>query len=113
MTDATPHLPEHPAVTMFTTSWCGFCFRLKAQMDRAGIAVREVDIEADDEAATFVGSVNNGNHTVPTLLFTDGSTLTNPSIGAVGAAPGGDRLDRGSPWADPTHRGSGRRTSAR
>jgi mycoredoxin len=83
VTDATPHLPEHPAVTMFTTSWCGFCFRLKAQMDRAGIAVREVDIEADDEAAAFVGSVNDGNHTVPTLLFTDGSTLTNPSIGAV------------------------------
>ncbi len=83
MSEATPHLPEHPAVTMFTTSWCGFCFRLKAQMDRAGIAVREVDIEADPQAADFVGSVNNGNHTVPTLLFADGSTLTNPSIGAV------------------------------
>jgi mycoredoxin len=83
VTDTHPHLPEHPGVTMFTTSWCGFCFRLKAQLDRAGIAVHEVDIEADAQAADFVGSVNGGNHTVPTLLFTDGSTLTNPSIGAV------------------------------
>lgn len=68
---------------MFTTEWCGFCVRLKAQLNRAGIGVREVDIEADDESARFVAAVNGGNHTVPTLLFTDGSTLTNPSIGAV------------------------------
>jgi mycoredoxin len=70
-------------ITMFTTSWCGFCVRLKAQLNRAGIEVREVDIEADEQSAQFVAGVNGGNHTVPTLLFSDGSTLTNPSIAAV------------------------------
>jgi mycoredoxin len=70
-------------ITMFTTAWCGFCVRLKAQLNRAGIEVREVDIEADEESAQFVAGVNGGNRTVPTLLFADGSTLTNPSIGAV------------------------------
>ena len=72
-------------ITMFTTSWCGFCVRLKAQLGREGIAVREVDIEADEQAAHFVENHNGGNQTVPTLLFADGSTLTNPSLGSVRA----------------------------
>lgn len=70
-------------ITMFTTSWCGFCVRLKAQLAREGVQLREVDIEADEEAAHFVENHNGGNRTVPTLLFFDGSTLTNPSLAAV------------------------------
>jgi mycoredoxin len=50
-----------------------------------GIAYDEVDIEHDSAAAEFVGSVNGGNKTVPTVKFTDGSTLTNPSLGDVKA----------------------------
>ena len=50
-----------------------------------GIAWTEVDIEAEPEAAEFVGSVNGGNHVVPTVKFADGSTLTNPSLKAVQA----------------------------
>ena len=73
------------AVTMYTTVWCGYCQRLKAQMTREGIAFTEVDIERDPEAAAFVESVNGGNQTVPTLLFPDGSAATNPSIKEVQA----------------------------
>jgi len=67
------------SLTMYTTSWCGFCFRLKKVLKSEGIAFDEVDIEADPAAADFVASVNGGNQTVPTLKFADGSTLTNPS----------------------------------
>jgi mycoredoxin len=73
------------AVTMYTTTWCGYCQRLKAQMGRAGIEFTEVDIERDPEAAAFVESVNGGNQTVPTLVFPDGSAATNPSIKDVQA----------------------------
>ena len=73
------------AVTMYTTTWCGYCQRLKAQMTREGIEFTEVDIERDPEAAAFVESVNGGNQTVPTLLFPDGSAATNPSIKEVQA----------------------------
>jgi mycoredoxin len=66
-------------LTMYTTQWCGFCKRLKAQLNRAGVEVSEVDIERDQAAAEFVMSVNGGNQTVPTLLFSDGSTMVNPS----------------------------------
>jgi len=70
-------------VTVYTTTWCGPCKRLKAQMGRAGVQYTEVDIEADPTAAAFVASVNGGNEMVPTLKFSDGSTLTNPPIAEV------------------------------
>ncbi|XVU24652.1 mycoredoxin [Actinoplanes sp. CA-054009] len=67
-------------LTMYSTSWCGYCHRLKSQLDREGIAYDVVDIEREPAAADFVMSVNGGNQTVPTLKFGDGSALTNPSI---------------------------------
>lgn len=75
MTDAT--------ITMYSTTWCGYCRRLKTQLDSQGIAYREVNIEEDPQAAAFVESVNGGNQTVPTVLFPDGSTATNPSLAEV------------------------------
>lgn len=72
-------------LTMYTTTWCGFCARLKAQLDREGIAFDEVDIERDESAAELVMKVNNGNQTVPTVVFPDGTALTNPSLAQVKA----------------------------
>ena len=69
--------------TMFTTPWCGYCHRLKSQLDREGIPFSIVDIEAEPEHAFTVEQANGGNQTVPTLLFADGSTLTNPSVAQV------------------------------
>jgi mycoredoxin len=72
-------------VTMYSTTWCGYCRRLKLQMDQAGIAYRVVDIERDPDAAAFVEGVNGGNRTVPTVRFPDDSALTNPSLAQVTA----------------------------
>ena len=71
------------AVTMYSTVWCGYCRRLKSQMDREGISFRVVDIEQDPAAAELVMRVNGGNQTVPTVVFADGSALTNPSLAEV------------------------------
>ena len=73
------------AVTMYTTQWCGYCVRLKKLMQREGIQFAEVDIETDPQAADLVMQANGGNRTVPTLIFRDGSALTNPSIDQVKA----------------------------
>ena len=72
-------------VTMYSTTWCGYCRRLKLQLDQAGIAFDEIDIERDPEAAKFVESVNGGNQTVPVIRFADGATATNPSLAQVRA----------------------------
>lgn len=70
-------------VTMYSTTWCGYCRRLKGQMDREGITYTEINIEHDPESADFVEKVNGGNQLVPTVLFPDGSALPNPSIAQV------------------------------
>lgn len=72
-------------LTMYSTTWCGYCMRLKQQMGREGIEFVEVDIEHDPEAAALVASVNGGNQTVPTLVFPDGTAATNPSLAEVKA----------------------------
>ncbi len=68
---------------MYSTTWCGYCRRLKTQLDEAGITYEVIDIEDHPEAADFVGSVNNGNHVVPTIKYHDGSTATNPTLAQV------------------------------
>ena len=78
---STPTAP----VTMYTTSWCGYCVRLKRVMQSEGIDFAEVNIETDEQAADVVMQANGGNRTVPTLVFADGSALTNPSIDQVKA----------------------------
>lgn len=77
--------PDQGAVTMFSTTWCGYCRSLKRALDREGITYREINIEEQPEAAAFVMSVNGGNRTVPTVLFPDGSAATNPSLTQVKA----------------------------
>ena len=69
--------------TMYTTPWCGYCHRLKSQLDREGIEYAVVDIEQQPEAAEVVESANDGNQTVPTLVYSDGTAQTNPSLAQV------------------------------
>ncbi len=73
------------AFTMYTTGWCGFCARLKSQLKREGIDYTEIDIEAQPDAADVVTAVNHGNRTVPTVVFADGTSMTNPPATQVEA----------------------------
>ena len=65
--------------TIYSTSWCGPCKRLKRQLAELNITYQEIDIEQSPEAAALVESLNNGNQMVPTLVFSDGTSMTNPS----------------------------------
>ena len=72
-------------VTMYSTTWCGYCNRLKSQLDREGIGYTEINIEEGPASAAFVESVNNGNQTVPTVLVQpvgggEQVVMTNPSL---------------------------------
>ena len=71
--------------TMYSTPWCGYCHRLRGQLDREGISYDVVDIEQQPEAAAIVEKANGGNQTVPTLVFSDGTAMTNPSLAQVKA----------------------------
>jgi mycoredoxin len=82
-TPTTPTTPATGTITMYSTTWCGYCRRLKTLLDREGIGYTEVNIEKDDASARFVEEANGGNQTVPTVLFPDGSVATNPSLDDV------------------------------
>jgi mycoredoxin len=68
---------------MYSTSWCGYCKRLKSQLADLGINYEEINIEEVPGTAEIVEAVNGGNRTVPTLVFSDGSAMTNPSAKQV------------------------------
>jgi mycoredoxin len=70
-------------MTIYSTPWCGYCHRLMKQLDREGVAYDVIDIEAEPAAADYVMSVNGGMQTVPTVVFPDGTALTNPSLAQV------------------------------
>ena len=74
-------MPE--PITVYSTQWCGYCHRLMGQLTREGIAFKMVDIEQVADAAALVEKVNRGDHTVPTVVFDDGSAMTNPSLAEV------------------------------
>ena len=89
MTATETNAPDEPGstgpgvTTMYTTSWCGFCARLKRGLQAEGIDYTEIDIEAVEGAAEVVMARNGGNRTVPTGGFADGSSLTNPRVDEV------------------------------
>lgn len=72
-------------LTVYTTSWCPYCRRLVTDLDRAGIAFTDIDVDEDAAAAAIVEGLNNGNRVVPTVVFADGSALTNPPLAQVQA----------------------------
>ena len=71
MSDVTTPGSTDP-LTLYTTTWCPFCVRLKMLLDEKGIGYVEIDVESDAAAAAFVESVNNGNRVVPTALYRTG-----------------------------------------
>ncbi len=86
----TDYVPSPGSITMFSTTWCGYCQRLKKQLSAAGIGYTEINIEEVPGTAELVASLNGGNQTVPTVIYPDGSSATNPSLDdvkqAIGAA---------------------------
>lgn len=72
-------------VTMFSTTWCGYCRRLKRQMREAGIAFTEIDLDDDPSHDAKIIATTGGYRTVPTLDV-NGRLLVNPTLREVEAA---------------------------
>ncbi len=68
-----------PDITLYGTPWCGDCKRSRRLMDDRKVAYQYIDIEKDEAAAAEVVRLNNGNQSVPTIVFPDGAVLVEPS----------------------------------
>ncbi|MFN2200779.1 MAG: glutaredoxin family protein [Caldilineaceae bacterium] len=67
-------------IVIYTTKWCPACWRAKQVMKSMQVSYLEVDIAADSAAAERVMSLNKGYRSVPTLVFPDGSHITEPQV---------------------------------
>ena len=71
--------PSSEEIVIYGTSWCYDTRRVRTTLENRKIAYRWVDIDKDTEGRDFVMRANHGNRSVPTILFPDGSVLTEPS----------------------------------
>lgn len=65
-------------ITVYGTTWCGDCKRAVRVLDQHNYPYTYIDIERDEAARAYVAEVNRGFHSVPTIIFPDGSVLVEP-----------------------------------
>ncbi|PWH13165.1 MAG: NrdH-redoxin [Anaerolineae bacterium] len=65
-------------IVLYGTSWCGDCRRARQIFAQMNIPYLDIDIDSDRQAEAFIKQINRGNRSVPTIVFPDGSTLTEP-----------------------------------
>ena len=62
-----------PRVRIYTTTYCGYCWRAKLLLKRRGIPYEDIDVTGDPEKrAWLVGAT--GRRTVP-QIFIDGASI--------------------------------------
>jgi glutaredoxin len=66
-------------ITIFGCWWCGDCSWVRHYFDCNHIQYKWVDIDDDGDGEEFVIAMNHGLRSVPTIVFTDGSILVEPS----------------------------------
>ena len=66
-------------ITMYGAEWCGDCRRSKRFLDANNVKYNYIDVEADVTASEKVIEINGGMRSIPVILFSDGTHLTEPS----------------------------------
>lgn len=80
---------SYPQITIYMRPWCGSVMRVKRWLDQKNIPYTEIDVSQDEHAARTVEQLNNGNQSVPTILFDGVHVATEPSTDELEALLGG------------------------
>jgi mycoredoxin len=72
-------MSENDKIVLYGTAWCGGSRRCRLLPDRYGIPYQWIDIDQDEQAGKVVETLNGGYRSVPTLVWPDGSQLTEPT----------------------------------
>lgn len=70
-------------ITLYGTPICPGLPPVRGLLGQAKVPYDYIDITRDPAAAAKVRALNDGNESVPTLVFPDGSSLTEPSAGQL------------------------------
>ena len=66
-------------IIVYGAPWCPDCKRSKKFLSEHRMAYDWVDIDADPEALRRVEAIQGGGRSIPTIVFSDGTTLIEPS----------------------------------
>ena len=66
-------------ITMYGADWCGDCRRSRRLLEELDVQVNHIDVEVDKSAAAKVVEINGGAQSIPVIVFSDGTHLTEPS----------------------------------
>ena len=70
-TDASLPMPQHSAITMYTTEVCPYCLRAKALLKARGVTeIDEIRVDLDPTARTTMIE-RTGRRTVPQIFIGD------------------------------------------
>ncbi len=72
-------------IILYGHSACPSVGPIRGLLRQAQVPFEYINIRQDQAAALRVRTLNNGYESVPTLVFPDGSTLTEPSVGELKA----------------------------
>ena len=66
-------------IVIYGADWCSDCRRAKRFFQEHNIGFQWVNIEMDKNGEQYVLKLNKGMRSVPTIVFSDGSILVEPS----------------------------------
>ena len=70
---------SQPNIIVYGADWCPDCRRSKSFLNEKNISFTWIDVDQDQAAEALVREKNNGNRVIPTIIFEDGSFLSEPS----------------------------------
>jgi mycoredoxin len=70
-------------IVMYTSSFCAHSWRVQRFLKSHGVAVELISIDRNERARQELMAINGGYASVPTLIFSDGTQLTEPSFGQL------------------------------
>jgi len=85
---------SHTEITMYGTAWCSDCKRTKKFFGEQRVHYDFVDIDGDAEGQATVERHNDGKQIIPTLVFSDGTVLAEPSNAELAAKLGRRKASR-------------------
>lgn len=71
---------QPPPIVLYSRPSCPLDQPVRNVLNAAGAQYVYIDIRFDDAARDQVRAINHGNETVPTLVFPDGSSLSEPGV---------------------------------
>lgn len=70
-------------IKVYGTTWCFDCTRAKLFLDKHNVDYAWINLDEEPQFVPYILEINNGQRSVPTIVFADGSVLVEPTNRAL------------------------------